>query len=304
MSGRARVSVPASSGNLGAGFDVFGLAIDVRDEYQFEPSSRDLIEPAGKFLKHVPRDTRRNLAFRAFRTLAPAEAGPYKLRAVREIPPQGGLGGSASAIVGGLVAANHAFAIGLDDDDLLRRATEIEGHPDNVAAALLGGLVLTVQTEKALHAVRVPFPDDIGIVVVVPSYHVPTARARGVLPTSVPRSAAVANLGRAAMLVAALQTGRYSELRVATQDFIHQPYRAELNPALEPGVQAALAAGAYGAALSGSGPTLIAFAPKDRSMRVAGAMADAAIEASSGCETYVANAAETGAAAVEPPAST
>ncbi len=304
MSGRARVSVPASSGNLGAGFDVFGLAIDVRDEYQFEPSSRDLIEPAGKFLKHVPRDTRRNLAFRAFRTLAPAEAGPYKLRAVREIPPQGGLGGSASAIVGGLVAANHAFAIGLDDDDLLRRATEIEGHPDNVAAALLGGLVLTVQTEKALHAVRVPFPDDIGIVVVVPSYHVPTARARGVLPTSVPRSDAVANLGRAAMLVAALQTGRYSKLRVATQDFIHQPYRAELNPALEPGVQAALAAGAYGAALSGSGPTLIAFAPKDRTMRVAGAMADAAIEASSGCETYVANAAETGAAAVEPPAST
>lgn len=304
MSGRARVSVPASSGNLGAGFDVFGLAIDLRDEYLFEPSSRDLIEPAGKFLKHVPRDTRRNLAFRAFRTLAPAEAGPYKLRAVREIPPQGGLGGSASAIVGGLVAANHAFAIGLDDDDLLRRATEIEGHPDNVAAALLGGLVLTVQTEAALHAVRVPFPDDIGIVVVVPSYRVPTARARGVLPASVPRSDAVANLGRAAMLVAALQTGRYSELRVATQDFLHQPYRAELNPALEPGVRAALDAGAYGAALSGSGPTLIAFAPKDRTMRVAGAMADVAIEASSGCETYVANAAETGAAAVEPSAST
>ena len=298
--GRARVSVPASSGNLGAGFDVFGLAIDVRDEYQFEPASRDLIEPAGKFLKHVPRDTRRNLAFRAFRSLAPATAGPYRLRAVREIPPQGGLGGSASAIVGGLVAANHAFRLGLADDELLHRATEIEGHPDNVAAALLGGLVLTVQTDEILHAMRVPFPDDIGIVVVAPSYHVPTARARAVLPTNVPRSDAVANLGRAALFIAALQTGRYSELRVATQDFLHQPYRTELNPALEPGVRSALDAGAYGAALSGSGPTLIAFAPKDHTMRVAGAMADVAIEASSGCETYVANAAETGAAVVEP----
>ncbi len=304
MTGRARVSVPASSGNLGAGFDVFGLAIDVRDEYQFEPASRDSIEPAGKFLKHVPRDTRRNLAFRAFRSLAPAAAGPYRLRAVREIPPQGGLGGSASAIVGGLVAANHAFCRGLDDDELLRRATEIEGHPDNVAAALLGGLVLTVQADETLHAVRVPFPSDIGIVVVVPGYHVPTARARAALPTHVPRADAVANLGRAAMLIAALQTGCYAELRVATQDFLHQPYRAELNPALEPGVQAALRAGAYGAALSGSGPTLIAFAPKDRTMRVAGAMADAAIDASSGCETYVASAAETGAEMMEPLAST
>lgn len=304
MTGHARVSVPASSGNLGAGFDVFGLAIDLRDEYEFRPATRDSIEPSGKFLKHVPRDPRRNLAFRAFRSLAPATAGPYRLRTVREIPPQGGLGGSASAIVGGLVAANHAFSRGLDSDELLRRATEIEGHPDNVAAALLGGLVLTVQTDEALHAVRVPFPGDIGIVVVVPGYHVPTARARAVLPTDVPRSDAVANLGRAAMLVAALQTGRYAELRVATQDFLHQPYRAELNPALEPGVRAAIDAGAYGAALSGSGPTLIAFAPKDRTMRVAGAMADIALEESSGCETYVANAAETGATVLEPVAST
>ncbi len=106
------------------------------------------------------------------------------------------------------------------------------------------------------------------------------------------------------MLIAALQTGRYAELRVATQDFLHQPYRSELNPALEPGVQAALDAGAYGAALSGSGPTLIAFAPKDRTMRVAGAMADVAIDSSSGCETYVANAAETGASVLQPLAST
>ncbi len=299
MNGRARVSVPASSGNLGAGFDVFGLAIDLRDEYHFEPASRDVVEPAGKFLKHVPRDTRRNLAFRAFRSLAPAAAGPYRLRTAREIPPQGGLGGSASAIVGGLVAANHAFSLGLNNDALLSRATQIEGHPDNVAAALLGGLVLTVQADGALHAVRVPFPGDIGIVVVVPSYRVPTARARAVLPADVPRADAVGNLGRASLLVAALQTGRYRELRVATQDFLHQPYRAELNPAMEPGIRAALDAGAYGAALSGSGPTLIAFAPKDRTMRVAGAMADVAIEMSSGCETYVANAADHGAAVVE-----
>ncbi len=299
MTGWARVSVPASSGNLGAGFDVFGLAVDLRDEYSFTPAARDGIEAGGKFRRHVPRDTTRNLAFQAFRSLAPAAAGPYLLRATREIPPQGGLGGSASAIVGGLVAANEAFALGLPQDELLRRAAELEGHPDNAAAALLGGLVLSVHTETRLHAVRVPFPDDVGVVLTVPGYRVATASARAALPAKVPREHAVANLGRAALLVAALQTGQYEKLRAATEDFLHQPYRAELNPALGPSVAAALAAGAYGAALSGSGPTIIAFAPPDRRMGVAGAMADVALEAGYGCETYVVNAARDGAAALD-----
>ena len=140
--GWAEVAVPASSGNLGAGFDALGLALELRNTYTFEPSSHDHIEASGKFAEFVPRDVRRNLAFRAFRSLAPTSAGPYRLHARRIIPAQGGLGSSASAIVGGLVAATLAFDLEVPQDDLLRRAAELEGHADNVAPALLGGMVV------------------------------------------------------------------------------------------------------------------------------------------------------------------
>ncbi len=295
MNVETHVSVPASSANLGAGFDVFGLAIGLRDEYLFRSADRDIIEATGKFSSHVPRDTKRNLAFRAFKSLAPTGTGSYRLKAQREIPPAGGLGGSAAAIVGGLVAANRAFELGYDNDELLRRATEIEGHPDNVAAALLGGLVLTVQTNTALHSLRVPFPSDIGIVLLVPSYRVPTAKARAILPSSVKHTDAVANIARAAMMIAALQTMRYDLLAIATEDFLHQPYREILNPILRPSIAAARTHGAYGAALSGSGPTIVAFTPPDRTMRIAGAMVDVAVDANVRCETYVVSTSNEGA---------
>lgn len=226
--------------------------------------------------------------------LAPTTAGPYRLKAKREIPPQGGLGGSAGAIVGGLVAANTAFQLGHDDRALLHRAAELEGHADNVAAALLGQFVVTVRTDEEIYTAQVPFPDEIGITLVVPSYRVSTSRARLVLPTTVTLEDAVSNLGRASILLAALQTGQYELLAVATQDLLHQPYRAELNPVLLPCVQAAMDKGAYGSALSGSGPTVIAFAPQDHIMRVAGAMADASVDAGFGCETYVVEVAAQG----------
>ena len=290
-----RVSVPATSANLGAGFDVFGLAIGLRDEYVFRSADRDIIEASGKFSDHVPRDTKRNLAFRAFKSLTPGGAGNYRLKAKREIPPVGGLGGSAAAIVGGLVAANRAFELGHDNDELLRRATEIEGHPDNVAAALFGGLVMTARTDTALYSLRVPFPPDIGIVLLVPSYHVPTTKARAILPTIVKQADAVANIARAAMMIAALQTRRYDLLGVATEDFLHQPYRETLNPVLRPSVIAARSQGAYGSALSGSGPAIISFTPPNRTMRVAGAMVDVAADANIRCETYVVATSDEGA---------
>ncbi len=293
--GRAEVSVPASSANLGPGFDAMGLAVELRNTYSFEPASFDHIEADGKFGEHVPKDVRRNLAFRAFRSLAPPHAGPYHLHALRLIPAQGGLGSSASAIVGGLMGANQAFALGLPPAELLRRAVEIEGHPDNVAPALLGGLVLVVRDGDELCWLRIRFPSALGIVLVVPNYRVPTFRARQVLPDSVPRADAVANVGRVAMFIAALQQERFELLRVATEDALHQPYREPLNPALRPCLQAALAAEAYGAALSGSGPTILAFAPRAKTYAVAGAMGDACLDAGHGCETYVVGPASEGA---------
>ncbi len=293
--GWAEVSVPASSGNLGSGFDALGLAVELRNTYRFEPSHHDHIEASGKFADFVPKDVRRNLAFRAFRSLAPEAAGPYRLRALRVIPAQGGLGSSASAIVGGLMAAKLAFDLDVQEDELLRRATELEGHSDNVAPALLGGMVITVQDKSELHWLPVEFPVSIGIVLVVPGYRVPTHRARQVLPEHVPLEDAVANLGRTALLVGALQSGRFDQLRVATADRLHQPYRAKLNPALEPCTAAAMEAGAHAAALSGSGPTVIAFCPRERNMTITSAMADACMDAGYKCETYVVGAASTGA---------
>lgn len=296
----AAVAVPASSANLGPGFDALGLAVELRDVYRFEPATFDHIEAAGKFSEHVPRDVRRNLAFRAFKSIAPEDAGSYRLQAHRMIPPQGGLGSSGSAIVGGLVAANLAFDMNLPVPELLRRAAEIEGHPDNVAPSLLGGLVVTVRIDRDIRSVQVPFPKSVGIVLVVPDYRVPTYRARQVLPTTVPHGDAVANVGRVALLLAALQAGDFGALRIATEDFLHQPYRIGLNPALAPSSAAALDAGAFGTALSGSGPTIIGFAPRDRVISVAGAMADACIDAGHACESYVVGPADVGARPAEP----
>lgn len=293
--GWAEVTAPASSGNLGAGFDALGLAVELRDTYRFEPSDHDHIEADGKFAEFVPRDVQRNLSFRAFRSLAPSGAGPYRLHTHRVIPAQGGLGSSASAIVGGLIAAKLTFNLDIQDDELLHRATEIEGHPDNVAPALLGGVVITVQDGPELHWLRVEFPPTIGIVLVVPGYRVSTRRARQVLPEQVPLGDAVANLSRTALLIGALENGRFDQLQVATADRLHLPYRTTLNPAFEPCAAAAMDAGAYAATLSGSGPTVIAFCPRQRNLTVASALADACIDAGYTCETYVLGAATTGA---------
>ena len=293
--GWAEVAVPASSGNLGAGFDALGLALELRNTYTFEPSSHDHIEASGKFGEFVPRDVRRNLAFRAFRSLAPAAAGPYRLHARRIIPAQGGLGSSASAIVGGLVAATLAFDLDVPQDDLLRRAVELEGHADNVAPALLGGMVVTVPDGPDLAWLRLEFPATVGIVLVVPGYRVPTHRARQVLPDEVPRADAVANLARAALMVGAVNQDRFDLFQEAMTDRLHQPYRAALNPALEPCMSAAREAGAYGTALSGSGPTVIAFCPRDRNLSVASSMADACLDSGHSCETYVVSVAVEGA---------
>lgn len=293
--GWAEVAVPASSGNLGAGFDALGLALELRNTYRFEPSSHDHIEATGKFAEFVPRDVRRNLAFRAFRSLAPAAAGPYRLHARRIIPAQGGLGSSASAIVGGLVAATLAFDLDVPQDDLLRRAVELEGHADNVAPALLGGMVVTVPDGPDLAWLRLEFPATVGIVLVVPGYRVPTHRARQALPDEVPRADAVANLARAALMVGAVSQERFDLFQESMTDRLHQPYRATLNPALEPCMAAAREAGAYGTALSGSGPTVIAFGPRDRNLSVASSMADACLDSGHSCETYVVSAAVEGA---------
>ena len=195
----------------------------------------------------------------------------FRLVQVNDIPPTRGLGGSAAALVGGAVAANELFGGQIAPPDLLNIVCELDGHPDNAAPALLGGLVIGTLTPTGVSAVRLE-PKDLGVAVAVPDFAVSTTAARRALPEHVPHRDAVFNVGRSGLLLGALATGEYELLRVAMQDRLHQPYRAHLVPGLEGVIAAALQNGAHGACLSGSGPTVLAFTPRDLAPAVAAAM--------------------------------
>jgi homoserine kinase len=194
---------------------------------------------------------------------------PTGLRLVlnNSIPLARGLGSSAAAVVGGLVAANVLSGSRLSTDELLNLAGEMDGHPDNVAPALLGGFTITVQEESGVVSLRLDPPKGLVVIAAVPAFPLSTPKAREILPVQVTRRDAVFSLGRAALLVGAVSTGRFDLLQTAMADRLHQPFREHLVPGLGDVFTAALAAGALGVALSGSGPSVIALS--DRSEKVA-----------------------------------
>jgi homoserine kinase len=185
------------------------------------------------------------------------------------------LGSSAAAIVGGLVAANHLAGSPLTPQEILPLAAELEGHPDNVAPALLGGIRIVVNGPKSLIAAPVPLPPNLRVVLFIPEVSISTADARAVMPATVSLQDALFNVGRTALLVNALATGRLEDLKAATQDKLHQPYRNHLLPAMRLIIQEALKGGALGAFVSGSGSTVLALA-QGREMSVAYEMAEMA----------------------------
>ena len=185
------------------------------------------------------------------------------------------MGSSAAAISGGLVAANRLLDDVFSQDDLLEMAATIEGHPDNVAAAIHGGLRLVVMDEDRLYTVPIRVPPDIQAVLFIPDRRIATADARRVLPEQIPVADAVYNMSRTALLVAGMEAEHPEYLSIATQDRLHQPYRQTIFPQMKVIFSAAQAAGAYGVFLSGSGSTILAFA-RDRAMTVAYEMFDAA----------------------------
>jgi homoserine kinase len=274
---RVTVRVPATVANLGAGFDVLALAVDVRVEVTLEPAAVARVSVPGL---DVPQDAS-NLIYRSATTVARALGynGAFAISARSPIPLRSGLGSSAAAIVGGIVAAQRLLGGALDPEPLLRAATEIEGHPDNVAAALFGGVVIVTRTGSAFHWARIAPALPLAVVLAVPALEVETAAARRVLPREVSREDAVFNLGRTALLVAALTLGRADLLGDALQDRLHQPYRSSLVPGFERVTAAATAAGAYGAVLSGSGPSVAALAPPATATRVGDVMRQAFAQA-------------------------
>jgi homoserine kinase len=261
--GAVTVRVPATSANLGPGFDSFGLALGLHDVVTARIRPEGLaIEVSGAGADTASAGEQ-HLVIRAMRTaFAHLGAQPpgLALACVNEIPQGFGLGSSAGAIVAGLLAARAlALAAGsLTDEDVLRLATRMEGHPDNVAACLAGGL--TIACTRAAAGARVarltPLP-GIGAVLCVPGTPVLTSAARAVLPAEVPHTAAAANSARAALLVAAL-TARPDLLMDATEDFLHQRYRAPAMPATATLIDTLRAAG-IPAVVSGAGPSVLAF---------------------------------------------
>ena len=222
-----------------------------------------------------------NLVYRSMEFLfkeADLEIPVVKLSCQNEIPLARGLGSSAAAIAGGLVAANALCLTKFTGSDLLEMGATIEGHPDNVAASLLGGLQLVITEGQQLYSVPLTVPPGINAVLFVPEARISTADARSVIPEQITVADAVHNVGRAALLVAAMATNHPEYLKLATEDRLHQPYRQRLFPALKLLFKAALDAGALGVFLSGSGSTVLALT-EGREMTVAYEMAEAARQA-------------------------
>lgn len=260
-----KVRVPATTANLGPGFDCLGLALTLHNAVELSVAAVTEVQVRGEGAGQLPLSDA-NLVLQAANRVA-AEADVvvpgWRLGQENHIPLARGLGSSSAAIVGGLVAANELLQAEIPIGQLLQIAAEIEGHPDNVAPALYGGLTACSIQEGKVYCVALPAPEQLAVALVMPEFEVSTEAARQVLPEQVPFADAVFNIGHAALVLAALVSEDWRLLPVAMKDRLHQPYRAHLIPGMEEVIAAAVQAGAYGAALSGSGPTIVAFAASE-----------------------------------------
>jgi homoserine kinase len=272
---RVVVEVPASSANLGAGYDCIGVALGLTNRIEVEVRgwSRGevelTVEGEGEGELGGDRDNRCVLgieaALREVRGELPEGIG-WRIEMHNEIPLARGLGSSAAATVAGLVAGNALLGEPLTSADLLRLATAIEGHPDNAAAALLGGFTVSAPIDGGVEALRFDAPRDLRAVLFIPDLRLPTNEMRAALPVKVPLADAVANLTRVAVGVAGMATGRFDLLRVLTVDRLHEQYRAKVYPQLTQLIESARGAGAIGACLSGAGSTILAFSDSVRTI--------------------------------------
>ena len=252
MTARRRlVRVPASSANLGPGYDVLAAALALHLELEVEEAGEFSVSAEGL---DVPLD-RSNLCVRAFEHLRPADRIAFRIRS--QIPLAAGLGSSAAAIVAGLMAADHLYELALEGEDLLGHAAEIEGHPDNVAAAIHGGFVVC-STAGGGAATRLAPPQGVEAVLVIPTEQVPTEEARRAIPAEVPIGDAVANVSAAAELVLGIERSDLTLISRGLADRLHQPHRRPLYPrSMEIVEAAAMELGALGATISGAGPTVL-----------------------------------------------
>jgi homoserine kinase len=261
------VQVPATSANIGPGFDTMGVALDLQNRFYVtvvDDKKASENNPLPGILT-LGSDSLAHHAMDVLYETQNKQCPDVFIQTLANIPFSRGLGSSSTAVVGGLLAANALLDYPLDIEGILDLAIAIEGHPDNVAPALFGGFQIAVKSQTGITRVSVLAPESLRAVVCIPEKILPTEEARAVLPPAWTRAETVENLGRVAVLMTALLTENWQLLRVGMEDRLHQPYRAPLIPGFDATIAAALNAGAYGACLSGSGSAMLAFVGKNES---------------------------------------
>ena len=272
------VKVPATSANMGPGFDSLGIALDVWNEVRISKGPFSIkIDGIGE--EELPKDSS-NLVYKSFCKVFEEidEIVPeVNLLCTNRIPLTRGMGSSSAALIGGLMSGNAMAGSPLSIAEILNIGAKIENHPDNVAPALLGGVQIGIYDQEELITASVTFPEDLKVVLYVPNQIMPTDQARNILASEVAREDAVYNIGRSALLVQSLVTGDLHNLKYATQDMLHQPQRQKQFFPMKNIIKAAMEAGALGAFLSGAGSSILAFT-KGREYTIGYEMADAAMK--------------------------
>ncbi len=302
-----RVRVPATTANLGPGFDALGLALDMWNEADFALTRGGGLELtiSGEGADSLPRDAQNAIAAAAVQLiqLAGKKFGGLRIDCVNRIPLISGLGSSSAAMLTGMLGANALLGEPFSRADILTMATENEGHPDNVVPAMLGGLVASAISDG--HVVtRKLLVSPMAVTVVLPDYYFPTKAAREILPEYVLRQDAIFNLSRAVLVIKALETGDMTLLGEVMEDSLHQPYRLPLIPGAREAIRAGRLAGASGVALSGAGPSLIAFSGQPADSGIGLAMQQAFEAAGLAARIFPLNISQSGASVlVDPPSS-
>ncbi len=293
---QVEISVPATSANLGPGFDCLGLALNLYNHFTFTAVSEPTLQitASGTDAHKVAADET-NLVYQCAQVVfekAGKRPSGLIIEQKNNIPVGSGLGSSSTAVLAGMLGANELLERPFTQAQILQFATDKEGHPDNVAPALCGGLILGVMHEHGLHIEQFTIP-PMQVVVVLPDFHLLTSEARAALPRQLTMQDAIFNASRTPLVIHALQTAAYDKLAIAMQDRLHQPYRIPLIPGMSEAFAAAKAAGASAVALSGAGPSLIAFAA-DGHDEIAGAITAVFTKAGLPSRTWVLDIATTG----------
>lgn len=288
-----KVSVPATSANLGPGFDSVGIALSLYNDFYFYNSSES--NKLSPNLDILDKDSLCHKAFNLFNERMGQNVKIPEIAIESSVPQSRGLGSSATLTIAGLIGAKIISNIDPGNDEILAMASKIEGHPDNAAPALFGGLVISTVTGEGIKYIRVMPRKELKAVVAVPEFELRTADARRVLPTNISYSDAVNNTGNFGMFMTSMLTGEYSYLKYAMVDYLHQPYRMPLVPGLKEVVDKAVLNGAFGCCLSGAGPSILAFCDSNDTNKVSTIMKETWQESGISCNTHVLEVEDKGA---------